>query len=222
MSYYRFLLLTIFLSVFTLSHAQTYTYTIAPEKGDCYGMRPMKCLQVKKEQATTWSNFYSAIEGFEYEPGYTYVLRVKEKKIKNPPADGSSIRYVLKKVVSKTPTPTSQVTSEVLLDTTTSWDGTPLPAYPQGQPRVTVLQITVPPHTRLAPHYHPIINCAVILSGSLKVVKDDGTSLTLNAGDAVSGLVGTIHYGVNEGEVPVRLIVFYAGTETSPLSIQEE
>ena len=221
MKYYRYLLFFVFVFTISLSHAQTYTYTIAPEKGDCYGMRPMKCMQVKKEKATEWSNFYSAIEGFDYEPGYTYVIRVKEKKIKNPPADGSSIRYILKKVISKTPAVASKVTSEVLLDTTTSWDGTLLPAYPQGQPRVTILQITVPPHTQLAPHYHPIINCAVILSGSLKVVKDDGKALIINEGEAISELVGSIHYGVNEGEVPVRLIVFYAGTETSPLSVKE-
>ena len=49
-----------------------------------------------------WNLFYSQIEGFSYEPGYEYVLQVRKEKIDNPPADGSSIRYRLVKVVSKT------------------------------------------------------------------------------------------------------------------------
>ncbi len=100
---YRLLIIPAFLFVFALAKAKEVTYTIAPEKGDCYGMNPMKCLQVKKGKEALWSNFYSNIEGFDYQPGYTYVLRVKEKKVKNPPADGSTVRYILKKVVYKIP-----------------------------------------------------------------------------------------------------------------------
>lgn len=50
-----------------------------------------------------WSYFYSPIEGFDYEPGYVYELRLRKKYVENPPADGTSIRYILLNVISKTP-----------------------------------------------------------------------------------------------------------------------
>lgn len=48
-----------------------------------------------------WSNFYSSIEGFSYEPGYIYDLSVTVERIDNPPADGSSYDYMLKEIISK-------------------------------------------------------------------------------------------------------------------------
>ncbi|GAE83622.1 lipoprotein [Bacteroides reticulotermitis JCM 10512] len=56
---------------------------------------------VKKGNATEWEYFYSNIEGFQYEPGYEFVLKVKEEKLENVPADASSIKYVLVKQISK-------------------------------------------------------------------------------------------------------------------------
>lgn len=37
-----------------------------------------------------------------------------------------------------------------VVETAASWDGAPLPSYPRGAPRVTILRATVPPHTALA------------------------------------------------------------------------
>lgn len=48
-----------------------------------------------------WGNFYSDIEGFNYEPGYIYNLSVATERIDNPPADGSSIKYTLQEIISK-------------------------------------------------------------------------------------------------------------------------
>lgn len=64
------------------------------------------CLLVQEgDQIGTddWSLFYYevSIEGFDYEPGYIYHLKVKKKKIKNPPMDGFSISYRLNRVMSK-------------------------------------------------------------------------------------------------------------------------
>jgi len=44
---------------------------------------------------------YSGIEGFTYEEGNEYVLEIKEEKIDNPPADGSSVKCILVKEISK-------------------------------------------------------------------------------------------------------------------------
>ncbi|MGL4331512.1 MAG: DUF4377 domain-containing protein [Bacteroidales bacterium] len=75
---------------------------------DCMGVAPMKCMQVKYldrtgEDKENWNTMYGGIEGFEYEPGYVYVLEV-EKEVLDPktvPADASTIRYKLVKVISK-------------------------------------------------------------------------------------------------------------------------
>lgn len=84
------------------SNGDEKTFIVGPETADCTGVSPMKCLQVKETPSASWTNFYSNIEGFTYEPGYEYVLKVKTEKIANPPADGSSIKYTLVKQVSKT------------------------------------------------------------------------------------------------------------------------
>jgi hypothetical protein len=78
------------------------TFIISSQTVDCTGVAPMKCLQVKEKATDNWSNFYSNIEGFTYEPGFEYILKVKTEKIENPPADGSSIKYILVRQISKT------------------------------------------------------------------------------------------------------------------------
>ncbi|QSX74366.1 DUF4377 domain-containing protein [Lysobacter arenosi] len=46
-----------------------------------------------------WQALYQDIEGYEHTDGVRNVVRVKRYTIKNPPADGSSIAYVLDMVV---------------------------------------------------------------------------------------------------------------------------
>lgn len=77
------------------------TLFIAPERKPCTGVAPMECLQVRESPDRPWQYFYSEIEGFTFEPGFDYELRVREEKVANPPADGSSLRWTLVKVVSK-------------------------------------------------------------------------------------------------------------------------
>ncbi|MCW3161137.1 DUF4377 domain-containing protein [Chryseobacterium oryctis] len=84
------------------SNSNEKTFIVGAETADCTGIVRMKCLQIKENASENWSNFYSNIEGFSYEPGYEYVLKVKTENIPNPPADGSSIKYILIKQISKT------------------------------------------------------------------------------------------------------------------------
>jgi len=69
----------------------------------------MQCLQTREvafddkglKQGTPgeFENFYGTIEGYTHEDGVRNVVRVKRYKIANPPADGSSVAYVLDMVV---------------------------------------------------------------------------------------------------------------------------
>lgn len=58
---------------------------------------------VKYGDYPSWQGMdISDLKGFDYEAGYEYVIMVKENKIKNPPADASSIVYQYIKTISKT------------------------------------------------------------------------------------------------------------------------
>ncbi|MBC3757705.1 cupin domain-containing protein [Hyunsoonleella sp. SJ7] len=113
----------------------------------------------------------------------------------------------------------SEIKVEKLAETIKSWNGDTLPKYPEGQPKVTVLKITIPPKTKLHRHYHPVINSGIMLKGKLKVVDADENTLYLKEGDVIVELVNKIHYGINEGNRPVEIVVFYAGAEDLPLTV---
>lgn len=82
------------------------TFWINSAKLPCQGVGPMSCLQVQdgeKIEEGRWQNFFSNIEGFEYEPGNIYKIVVAVEQLPPPiPADASSLRYRLVKVISKT------------------------------------------------------------------------------------------------------------------------
>ena len=81
----------------------TKTLYVGAEQVDCVGSAPQKCLLIKENPNDDYTYFYSHIEGFEWEAGYEYELRVKVTENDNPPADASSLHYQLVEVVSKTP-----------------------------------------------------------------------------------------------------------------------
>jgi len=108
--------------------------------------------------------------------------------------------------------------SETLLRTGSSWDGEPYKYYPSGQPELTILKITLAPHTELEWHTHPIPSAAYILSGELTLErKKDGKKQHFAAGQVVSETVNTLHRGLT-GDETVELIVFYAGSPGVPLT----
>lgn len=110
---------------------------------------------------------------------------------------------------------------DVLAKTSVSWDGTALPNYPKGRPEITILRIQIPPKVRLPLHEHPVINAGVLLKGELTVVTIDKKVLHLKAGDSIVEVVNKWHYGVNEGNKPAEIIVFYAGVKGSPITIKK-
>jgi quercetin dioxygenase-like cupin family protein len=88
---------------------------------------------------------------------------------------------------------------DVLVKTSSSWDGSPLPEYPKGTPEITILRIKIPPGVQLPLHKHPVINAGVLLSGELTVVTEDNRILHLKAGESIIEVVNKWHYGKNEG-----------------------
>jgi quercetin dioxygenase-like cupin family protein len=110
------------------------------------------------------------------------------------------------------------VQMDTLLRSDTSWDGTPYTTYPQGAPELTVLKITIPPHSSLPWHTHPMPNAAYVLSGQITVEKkENGEKKLLTVGQVLPEMVDALHRGTT-GDEPVVLIVFYAGIKDMPLS----
>ena len=113
------------------------------------------------------------------------------------------------------------VSVDVLAKSASSWNGATLPSYPTGQPEVTILKISIPPRVQLPLHQHPVINAGVLSQGELTVVTKEGKTLHLKAGDPIVEVVNTWHYGINEGDEPAEIIVFYAGIQGEPLTTNE-
>lgn len=125
---------------------------------------------------------------------------------------------------AKEPAPAASagITSELLSETGRMWDGTDLPAYPTGRPKISIVKFTIPPNSELPWHKHPSINAGYVVSGLLTVRTEDGRELKLKAGDALVELVDKWHAGRNDGTEPVVIVVFYAGTPGVPLAIKKD
>lgn len=90
------------------------TLYVGPELADCVGVGPMKCMLVTEDPKSEPQFFYSQIEGFEFEPGYSYALRVRIEPVANAPADASSLKYTLIEILSKEPVATSAMKTRTL------------------------------------------------------------------------------------------------------------
>lgn len=81
---------------------ETITLYVDAQTVECVGVGPQECLRVRRAPDAEWELFYDAIEGFEREPGVSYVLRVEVREVADPPADGSSLAYRLVEVLQRT------------------------------------------------------------------------------------------------------------------------
>ncbi|EEZ85899.1 DUF4377 domain-containing protein [Vibrio owensii] len=78
--------------------AKVMTVNVGPELVDCVGVGPMKCMVVDGNY------FYDQIDGFEFESGSEYTLKIKRTQRftpENAPADASLYRYELIEVLEK-------------------------------------------------------------------------------------------------------------------------
>ena len=83
------------------SQRDVLTIEVAPRTVACTGEAPQRCLLVRTEPGAEWTYFYDPIQGFAYEEGYRYRIEVERQPVPNPPADGSSFTYRLRRVLSK-------------------------------------------------------------------------------------------------------------------------
>lgn len=102
----RFLVvITVIFLCFSCSKNTDKILYIADAKVDCVGVAPQKCLQIKEIGKTDWTYLYDQIEGFDYEEGFFYKIKVDVIEVENPPADGSSLKYKLIEILDKSKVP---------------------------------------------------------------------------------------------------------------------
>ncbi|WP_419812798.1 DUF4377 domain-containing protein [Bacterioplanoides sp.] len=87
----------------------TQTLFVDHHKSECTGVATYLCLRVRNSPDDEWRYFYSSIQGFEYQPGYNYQLKVAVEAVETPPADSSGRAYSLVEVLSKTKEPAETV-----------------------------------------------------------------------------------------------------------------
>lgn len=114
----------------------------------------------------------------------------------------------------------ASVKVSTVLKTESSWDGKAL-EYPAGKAEITGMVIEIAPGGETGWHLHPVPSFGMILEGELEVQLKNGAVKRIKAGDALAEVVNTLHNGRNVGSVPVKLVVFYAGSVGKKLSEKE-
>jgi len=111
------------------------------------------------------------------------------------------------------------VQTRVLVKSTTAWNGRSYEKYGEGRPELTVVRVTIPAHTRLPWHMHPMPNVGYILSGHITVEdRATGRKKVFREGEAIPEQVNAAHRGLTDDE-PVVIIVTYAGTAGQARSV---
>jgi len=108
-----------------------------------------------------------------------------------------------------------------LLQTTVNSLGQPI-AYPrEGTPEVTALLVEMAPGEETGWHQHPVPLLGYLLAGELTVYQISGEKRVVRAAEVSLESVGVIHNGVNEGAMPLKMIVFVVGLKEVPFTVEE-
>jgi quercetin dioxygenase-like cupin family protein len=136
------------------------------------------------------------------------------------------VRYLLSAAILLLPIsrvaqagPEQAVQTRILVKSTAAWNGRAYEKFGEGRPELTVTRVTIPPHTRLPWHSHPMPSIGYILSGHITVEdRATGRKKVFRAGEAIPEQVNVAHRGSTDDE-PVVIVVTYAGTAGQPTSV---
>lgn len=110
----------------------------------------------------------------------------------------------------------TEISSEVLIKTQTSWDGSPLPGQNLKAPEITIVRTKIAQGAELKLHKHQMINAGYIVKGELEIISADGGRKVAKAGECVVELVNKAHFGRNIGGGEVEILLFYIGEKDAP------
>ena len=94
-------------------------------------------------------------------------------------------------------------------------------AYPrEGTPEVTALLVEMAPGEETGWHQHPVPLLGYLLAGELTVYQISGEKRVVRTGEVSLESVDVVHNGVNEGTVPLKMIVFVVGLKDVPFTVE--
>ena len=106
-----------------------------------------------------------------------------------------------------------------LLRTSANSLGQPI-TYPVGEaPEVTAFLAELAPGQETGWHQHPVQLMGYVLEGALTVYQVTGEKRVVRVGEVSLESVGVLHRGVNEGDVPLKMVVFVNGLKDLPFTI---
>lgn len=100
-----------------------------------------------------------------------------------------------------------------LLSTGTTVVGETIRYPATGPAHVTAAIVTLAPGAKTIPHKHGVPLFAYILDGELTVDYGERGKRTYRKGDAFMEAMDVVHFGMNPGAEPVRLIAVYMGAQ---------
>jgi quercetin dioxygenase-like cupin family protein len=112
------------------------------------------------------------------------------------------------------------IKSTPVLKTQQTWYGQDI-AYPGGKAEVSGVVIELAPGGATGWHQHPVPSLGYVIEGELEVHFRNGDVKRLRAGESAAEAVNVMHNGVNAGDVPAKLVIFYLGTPGIPLTVRE-
>lgn len=111
------------------------------------------------------------------------------------------------------------IRKKLLLKSTKTWDGDDYNKLNLKEPEVSVLRIEIGVGESLPVHRHDLINVAYVQKGNLTVITENGQQIIVREGECLPELVGKYHFGKNDGDESIVLIVFYVGEKGTCLSV---
>ena len=112
----------------------------------------------------------------------------------------------------------SDVKVQTLVKTSVDVAGQKLQYPAGGTAELTEVLVELAPGQSTGWHTHPNPCAAYILQGEITVEDELGVKRHFAAGDAFAEVVKRRHCGVNEGRVPVKILLFAAGEAGVPVS----
>lgn len=99
------IILTLFIGgvSFAQSNGTDIELVIAPTLDECMDQNDEQydCFKAKKTTDPDWTFNIPEIADFEYEPGYTYTLKIRLNKAEEVQKDGTYAKYTLVEVIEK-------------------------------------------------------------------------------------------------------------------------
>ena len=84
------------------------TLIIGPYTQTCQGFIEQECYLEFNEESQAWEFFYESIQGFEFEPGYIYTLKVRLEDRGTDIQDVGRYAYHFVEVISKEEAPVDE------------------------------------------------------------------------------------------------------------------